>query len=366
MNDSYLAVAKILADMEIGNIAGLAAQIAEGVDIDSRDEQNWTPLMYAVSDDNISLDVVRFLLENGAGVNAVNDRDYTALMLAVEGDAVNCVEILLQAGADRTHTSDYVDSIISEAYSMEIVRLLLAAGEDSNRISGDVRRLFVKVPTVPFQISESQYWAGKERRFGTTNPELMEVEFWAVMVRSGISAWNAKSQFQDDDYPGTPAWCFSRFGQSFTELPDGRFIAIAGEHEDSYDSDFCIYNDVVVYDGRGDFQIFGYPQDVFPPTDFHSTTLVGDYIYIIGNLGYYPERCYGRTPVYRLDCRNYQIEPVLTTGNNPGWIYNHQAIYREPGIIAISGGITVEGTGQEDYVPNETEYLLDLQTLVWS
>jgi hypothetical protein len=276
------------------------------------------------------------------------------------------VEILLQAGADRTHTSDYVDSIISEAYSMEVVRLLLAAGEDSNRISSDVRRLFVKVPAVPFQISEVQYWAGKERRFGTNNPELMEVEFWEVMVRSGISAWAAKSQLQDNGYPGTPAWCFYRFGQSFTELPDGRFIAIAGEHEDGYDPDFCIYNDVVVYDGRGDFQIFGYPQDVFPPTDFHSTTLVGDYIYIIGNLGYFPERCYGRTPVYRLDCRSYQIEPVLTTGNNPGWIYKHQAIYREPGIIAVSGGIIVEGTQQQDYVPNETEYFLDLKTLVWS
>jgi hypothetical protein len=365
MSNFHPTATKIRDNIKTGNIAGLAAQIAEGVDINSRDEQNWTPLMHAVSN-NVSLKVVQFLLENGASVNVVNDQKYTALMLAVAGDAVDCVEILLQAGADRTHTSDYADSIISEAGSMEVARLLLAAGENSNQISRDVRRLFVKVPAVPFQISESQYWAGKERRFGATNPELMAVDFWDVMVRSGISAWNAKSQFQDDDYPGTPAWCFYRFGQSFTKLPDGRFIAIAGEHEDSYDADFCIYNDVVVYDGLGNFQIFGYPQDVFPPTDFHSTTLVKDYIYIIGNLGYRPERRYSQTPVYRLDCRNYQIEPVMTTGNNPGWIYKHQAVYQEPGLIMISGGITVKGTQKEDSVPNEAEYFLDLKTLVWS
>jgi hypothetical protein len=216
------------------------------------------------------------------------------------------------------------------------------------------------------QISKELYWAGKERRFGLTNPELMAVDFWEIMIRSGISAWSAKSQFQDDDYPGTPTWCFYRFGQSITELPDGRFIEIAGEHEDSYDADFCIYNDVVVYDGQGGFQVFGYPQEVFPPTDFHSATLVGHHIYIVGSLGYPQARRYGETPVYRLDCRSYQMELVPTTGNYPGWIYKHRAIYREPGILVISGGVTVEGKAAEDFVPNGTEYCLDLETLVWT
>ena len=35
-------------------------------------------------------------------------------------------------------------------------------------------------------------------------------------------------------------------GRSTVWLPDGRVVLIAGEHEDSYDPDFCIYNDVVV------------------------------------------------------------------------------------------------------------------------
>ena len=43
---------------------------------------------------------------------------------------------------------------------------------------------------------------------------------------------------------------------------------MGGEHEDFYDPDFCIYNDVVVYDGHGDFTIYGYPKEVFPSHGF--------------------------------------------------------------------------------------------------
>ena len=63
-------------------------------------------------------------------------------------------------------------------------------------------------------------------------------------------------------------------------------ICIAGEHEDYYDPDFCIYNDVVVLGLDGSVEIYGYPKDVFPPTDFHTATLVGDRVIVIGRLGY--------------------------------------------------------------------------------
>jgi len=99
------------------------------------------------------------------------------------------------------------------------------------------------------------------------------------MINSGVNAWTARDTFEDKDYT-TPVWCFDRFGTTITELPDGRIVEIAGEHEDYYDVDFCIYNDIVVHQGNGTYQIFGYPQDVFPPTDFHTATLVGEYIYI--------------------------------------------------------------------------------------
>ena len=69
-------------------------------------------------------------------------------------------------------------------------------------------------------------------------------------------------------YPAAPGWCADRFGQSLTLLPDGRAVQVGGEHEDHYDPDFCIYNDVFVHGPDGDLAIYGYPADVFPPSDF--------------------------------------------------------------------------------------------------
>ena len=76
-----------------------------------------------------------------------------------------------------------------------------------------------------------------------------------------------------------------RFGQSLTLLPDGLAVQIGGEHEDYYDPDFCIYNDVFVHERDGSITIYGYPESAFPPTDFRTATLVGDSIYVIGSLG---------------------------------------------------------------------------------
>lgn len=64
--------------------------------------------------------------------------------------------------------------------------------------------------------------------------------------------------------------------RSSTRLRNGREIYIAGEHEDWYDPDFYIYNDVIVIHPNLEIQIYGYPRTVFRATDFHSATLVQD------------------------------------------------------------------------------------------
>ena len=103
------------------------------------------------------------------------------------------------------------------------------------------------------------------------------------MVCSGGNAYVARQKFNDEEL-GQAVWCYDRHGHSLTKLPDGRFIGIAGEHEDYYDPDFFIYNDVFIHDGAGRVEIYRYPQDIFPATDFHTATLVGDQIIIIGSL----------------------------------------------------------------------------------
>jgi hypothetical protein len=212
------------------------------------------------------------------------------------------------------------------------------------------------------------YHTDKHPRFGKSNPEAMDVPFWREMVRLGWGAYSARRQYQDTDYDWEsrkPVWCFSRFGQSITLLPDGRVIVIAGEHEDYYDPDFYIYNDIVVYDRQGDFQIYGYPKDVFPPTDFHTATLVDDWIYIIGNIGYQDERIVGKTPVYRLNCTSYAIEKIITTGECPSWIGRHQAILRDRQIHISGGKINVMQQDKLTYIENQSEYILDLNQHCW-
>src|SRR5262249_46606129 len=142
------------------------------------------------------------------------------------------------------------------------------------------------------------------------------------------NAYSARSRFQDNDLGNGPVWCYSRFGSSLTPLGDGRFVQIAGEHEDYYDPDFYIYNDVVIHDGKGDFQIFGYPRERFPATDFHTATLCEGAIYLIGCLGYPEQRQEGFTPVYRLTLESWAMHPVATTGQMPGWIHRHRSCYQ--------------------------------------
>jgi hypothetical protein len=188
------------------------------------------------------------------------------------------------------------------------------------------------------------------------------------ILKSGYGPYRARDIFQvplnrDDG----PIWTFDRMGQSRTELPDGRLVCVAGEHEDYYDPDFHIYNDVVVYDPDGTVTIYGYPRDVFPPTDFHTATLDGDRLVIVGSISYPQDRVPGHTPVYSLDLASYRIDRLDTRGQMPGWIANHEA---EPDaacrVVTVRGGeVQVEREGGGRFRRNVEEYELDLRTLAW-
>ncbi len=352
--------------IESGNKELVAWLIDEGVDLKAADEDDETPLMVAA--EQSASELVALLLANGSAVNSVQEYEGTALMYAARANAVDCVRILLDHGADPSIAPDEFSSVIGKTSSLEIARMLLADGADLSDINDDVWRCLTLVGRELPQCTREQYTAAHGRQFGKTNPEVMNIDFWEAMVRWGASGWSARKRYETPDvssHPG-PVWCRYRYGRTITELPDGKIIEIGGEHEDSYDPDFCIYNDVIVYPGDGTITILGYPQDVFPPTDFHSATLVGDYIYIIGNTGYMHERSYGETPVYQLCCKTYQITQVETTGIKPGWISRHEASYQEPNSIVISGGSIFERKGdQVGYIANTKYYSLDLLTFRW-
>lgn len=218
----------------------------------------------------------------------------------------------------------------------------------------------------PPNFSREEFLEWRSPRLGTANPERMTNPVWTWLVRVGINAWAANKRFDGPSALGAgPGWCFDRFGRSTTELSDGRVVEIAGEHEDHYDPDFFIYNDVVVRHPDGRVEIFGYPREVFPPTDFHSATRVGDRIVLIGSLGYVGDREPGRTQVLALDVGTFAVTAIATGGDAPGWISGHTATLTEEGrAIVVRRGTLELGEGRSR-VENIDDWRLDTGTWQW-
>jgi ankyrin repeat protein len=341
---------------------------ARGANLHARGRCGRPPLFYAIEGQHP--EVLRWLLETGQDVEATDDFGVTALMTAVEHDAAECLTVLLAAGADPDRSCDS-GSALRHAGSQVIAKRLLDAGADPAELSSQGRRALVGLApgsdAALLDIEASQFRRAPTRRFGAGNPERMDEPFWEGMVRSGVSAYEARQRFETSStVTASAVWCAQRFGQSLTFLPDGRIVLIGGEHEDHYDPDFCIYNDVFVHSPDGSIAIFGYPESVFPPTDFHTATLVGDSIYVIGSLGYAGSRNYQQTPVHRLDTRSFRIEPVHAVGAPPGWLYGHRAVPIGPREIRVWGGqlVTLDGT-REQHEDNTASFVLDTLALQW-
>jgi len=222
----------------------------------------------------------------------------------------------------------------------------------------------------PAGVTRDLFLVWRMPRIGMRNPQRMDNPVWCWLARQReLNAYIANLHFDGPHSMGVgPCWCASRFGQSETTLPDGRTILIGGEHEDYYDPDFYIYNDVFVTTPTGEVEIYGYPHAVLPPTDFHSATLVGDRIVIIGRLGYQGQRVPGETPVYALDIHTLAITPLTTTGSRPGWLFRHHAALSADGTtITVGGGERfVHADGHDEILENHDDWSLDLGRLVWT
>lgn len=340
-----------------------------GANTDARGRCGATPLSFAVMGHHPEM--LRWLIESGQDVQQTDDFGATALFEASQSDDLECAAILLSHGARIDHLDHIPQTALANSQSRAMTQLLLDAGADIRQLSRESRRGLLGFPPEPdvtalATISAEQFARGRNRRFGKRNPEVMDEPFWHAMIKSGVNGYLATTTLGGpSSFGGEPVWCADRFGQSITFLPDGRIVQIGGEHEDSYDPDFCIYNDVFVQEPDGRTVIYGYPDAVFPPTDFHSATLVGTHIYVIGSLGYYGAREYGHTPVYRLDTHTFEIQRVDCEGDVPGWIHGHIARLRSPFEIEITEGKILTRSAEEEERKNEEVFVLDVQQRVW-
>lgn len=410
-------VAEFHRVVENGLLDELRQVLERGIDVNAPGHMGKTALLVAI--EVKSIDKMRLLIEYGADPELTDKFNCTALRHAVNWDFADGVRLLLGLGVDRGHHPKYalkqfdygvglpeielpkemrgvlseaewktsleemqqsvldlglnptVEPVIADVQSEEVLKLFLQAGEDLNLAPQEIKREYVGLSNEGvFQCSLADFRRHKSPHNGTSNPQRMDNPFWRDMVKLGCNTYVARQHFNEPGPFSKPdvVWCYDRFGSSLTQLPDGRFVQIGGEHEDYYDPDFYIYNDVVIHDGRGDFQIYGYPADVFPPSDFHTATLVGDWIYIIGCLGYVDQRQEGHTPVYRLNTDSWQIARVETSGETPGWIHEHHASYAPTrSTIRVDGGklVVLDEVGEQDIVPNKSSFELDLASFEW-
>ena len=350
-----------------GDIDKVALLLDLGADADAVGRCGKPPLAYAIQRGDGAM--LQWLIDQGLDIETEDDFQATVLISAAEIGSADCVRRLIEAGADIHHRDHIPQHAIEVAASREVVDLLVAAGADIVDISAEMHAelLGIGFDDEP-EFSRQDYLAGSRRRFGGRNPEAVQVPFWTAMIRSGAGAWAARSRHADiDPQQRHPVWSYQRFGRSTTFLDDGRIIEIGGEHEDHYDPDFCIYNDVTVFHPDGRIETTIYPEEVFSPTDFHSATRVGGRaggrIVIIGCLGYPEHRAPGTTPVYTLDLGSLRIERVETSGDKPGWISAHRARLNGDSTIIIEGGQLITAAGA--LCGNERRYRLSLTDWAW-
>lgn len=397
-----------------GAVADVAALVAKGADLEARDtwsrtpyllaiqaghvdKVNWLrehgadaaargrcgmpPLFYAVQSQKTA--VLDWLLDAGEDIDQMDDFGTTPLFEAVEADHLPTIRRLIERGA-ALEVEVHGDTALGRARSAEAARTLLAHGAQISRLTGEVARRLLGLGAEPdesaLDCSSADFEAHRVRVFPAANAARITNAYYLAMIRSGVNAYQAWRKLGRESSalprfgPGAmaPVWCAQRFGQSLTFLPDGRIVQIGGEHEDGYDPDFCIYNDVFVHWPEGRIEVFGYPREVFQPTDFHSATLVGSDIYIIGCLGYAEDRRAGHTPVYRLDTHSLEIEEVPTHGEGPGWLSRHDAKTLGAHEILVHGGEVMvakppsrHDDGAGEFRPNDRQYVLDTLTSTW-
>ncbi len=195
--------------------------------------------------------------------------------------------------------------------------------------------------------------------------------FYQWVIKHNLDAWSIRKIIIDNyaqakRFETPPLWCQARMGQSRTLLPDGRIVLIAGEYEDYYDPDFCIYNDVSVINTDGTIETYNYSKTFFPPTDFHTATLIDSgedqHILIVGSLSYPNDRQYSHTPVHRLDTQNFKIERVATR-NSMGWINHHRARLQDNRIVITGGQLLIDDIAP--LLDNIDTWVLNLNTLIW-
>jgi hypothetical protein len=208
-------------------------------------------------------------------------------------------------------------------------------------------------------------------RYGIRNPEPIQDNIYFHIITNNISPYQLPKIFKTEDgankdvprheIPDHRVWHYRRSGTSRTILPDGSILFIGGSHEVFYDTDFCVFNDVLKVDPTGKMELFFYPTADFPATHFHTATFWKDKVIIIGDLDFISDKEAYKTLVCCLNLSDFSIQKMKNT-DNPGWILEHEAFEYEEQIM-IHGGQIYKN---DKFIENKDIYSFNPKTGVWT
>ncbi|MDX1916961.1 MAG: ankyrin repeat domain-containing protein [Rickettsiaceae bacterium] len=121
-----LHVAVVNNDIEM-----ISALLTRGPDLEAKEEYGYTPLHIAIEKGN--LNAVNLLLEKGANLETKDDVGLTPLHIAIEKGNLNAVNLLLAKGANLNAMDELGATPLHNAITqnkLEVVKILLANGAD--------------------------------------------------------------------------------------------------------------------------------------------------------------------------------------------------------------------------------------------
>lgn len=124
--------------VESGNTEMVQQALLSGVDLESRDERNWTPLMISAFNGNEKLAMV--LICKGANIHPRDKNGYTALHWTAYNGFDKVVDLLIREGAEVNARSDYGWTPLMQAATrghVVVVMRLIAGGANVNEASND-------------------------------------------------------------------------------------------------------------------------------------------------------------------------------------------------------------------------------------
>lgn len=130
--------AGFLAAIEQGNEAAVTLFLACGIEVDTRDERDWTPLMIASfnGDEKLAL----LLIRCGAKIQAMDKNGYTPLHWGAFNGYANVVELLIEKDARINARSQFGWTALMQAATrghIEVVKKLLENNAWVNEITCD-------------------------------------------------------------------------------------------------------------------------------------------------------------------------------------------------------------------------------------